>query len=101
MVKPQEGEVFKIIMLGGKSFEIKYGYYEDYERNAGDPIPIYPDFIKEPCYANDGRPFVTQMQDTCKTASDRHLDGFCVECKHFCYGEDLIGFCNFGKNKHK
>ena len=50
MIKPQEGELFKIITLGGKSFEIKYGYYEDYERNMGDPIPIYPDFIKAPCY---------------------------------------------------
>ncbi len=98
-MKPKEGELFKIIVLGGKTFEIKYGYYEDYERNVGDPIPIYPDFIKEPCYACDGRPFVTQMQDACKNASGKHLDGFCVECKHFSYGDDLIGFCNFAKNK--
>lgn len=97
----KEGDLFKIISLGGKEFTIKYGYYEDYERAHGDPIPIYPDFIKEPQYADDGRIFVTQMQDSCKYANSKIKDGFCVECKYFRYGDDLIGFCNLGKNKKK
>ena len=101
MNKPCEGDLFKIISLGGNTFEIKYGYYEDYEREHGDPIPIYPDLIKEPLYADDGRMMVTEMQDMCRYASNKHKDGFCVECKHFCFGEDLIGFCNLGKYKKR
>lgn len=101
MNRPKEGDFFKTISLGGKTFDIKYGYYEDFERDRGDPIPIYPDFAKAPEYADDGRPIVTQMQYTCKHASIKRKDSFCVECKHFCHGEDLIGFCNLGKNKRK
>lgn len=99
--KVKEGEDFKTISIGGSTFTIKYGYYEDYERELGEPIPIYPDFKKEPTYADDKRLFVTQMQDTCKYSNVKTEDSFCVECKHFRYGEDLIGFCNHEKNKKK
>lgn len=94
MDKQIEGELFKLISLGGKTFEIKYGYYEDYERDRGDPIPIYPNFLCEPCYADDGRPFVTAMQDLCENASTDIPDGFCVDCEFFSHGDELIGFCN-------
>ena len=98
---PKEGELFKVIPLGGRTFEIKYGYYEDYERKYGEPIPIYPDFVKEPCFADDGKPFVTQMQDACEHAKSDIRDSFCVECKHFSHGDELIGFCNHRKRKYK
>ena len=99
MNKPKEGEIFKTVSIGGATFTIKYGYYEDYEREQGEPIPIYPDLKKEPAYADDGRLIVTQMQDTCKYSNVKTKDSFCVECKHFRYGDDLIGFCNHRKNK--
>ena len=99
--KPKEGEIFKTVSIGGATFTIKYGYYEDYEREQGEPIPIYPDLKKEPTYADDGRLIVTQMQDTCKYSNVKTKDSFCVECKHFRYGDDLIGFCNHSKNKKK
>ena len=98
---PNEGDVFKVISLKGQTFEIKYGYYEDFERKWGEPIPIYPDFINNPCYTDDGKPFVTQMQDACEHGGKRDAESFCVECNHFRYGEDLIGFCNLAKNKKR
>lgn len=91
--KAKDGELYKVISLGGKEFEIRYGYYEDYERESGEPIPIYPDFIKNPCKTDDGRPFVTQMQAICEYGTSSFEDGFCVDCKHFVEGEELIGIC--------
>lgn len=99
MKTPKEGELFKTIPLGGRIFEIKYGYYEDYERDRGEPIPIYPDFLKNPCFADDGKPFVTQMQDACEDAKIGIPDSFCVDCEHFRYGNELIGFCGLDKRK--
>ena len=32
MEKIKEGDLYKIIELFGRSFEIKYGYYEEYEK---------------------------------------------------------------------
>ena len=93
MNKAKDGELYKTISLGGKKFEIRYGYYEDYERESGEPIPIYPDFLKNPCQTDDGRPFVTQMQSLCEHGTSSFKDGFCVDCKHFIEGEDLIGIC--------
>ncbi len=99
MTKPREGDIFKVILLGGKKFEIRYGYYEDYERETGEPIPIYPDFIKDPCMTEDGRPFVTQMQELCEYGTSDFTDGFCVDCKYFTEGDELIGICNCNETK--
>ena len=99
MTKPIEGEVFKTIRLFGNVFEIKYGYYEDFERDQVDPIPIYPDFLKEPSYTDDGRPFVTQMQELCKYGTSHFSDGYCVDCQYFQEGDELIGICTCQENK--
>lgn len=103
MKKPAEGDIFKIITLHGKSFELRYGYYEDYERESkyGEPIPIYPDFLKEPEYTDEGYPFATQMQDVCEHC-DGHLseDACCVDCSHYLNGDDFIGIC-LSKNRRR
>lgn len=95
MKKYVEGELFKIITLHGRSFELRYGYYEDYERESeySEPIPIYPDFLKEPQYTDEGHPFVTQMQTLCEHGKSNYSDGVCADCSHFLYGEELIGIC--------
>ena len=95
MKRPMEGDVYRTVSLHGKTFELKYGYYEEYERESrfGEPIPIYPDFLAAPEYTDEGRPFVTQMQSLCEYGESSYTDGVCADCLHFEQGEDLIGIC--------
>lgn len=90
---PKEGDLYKVLTVSGHTFQVRYGYYEDFERQYNDPMAIYPDFIKEPRYTDGGEPLVTAMQDTC-----RHFQGgpdgdTCGECQYYRRGEDLIGIC--------
>lgn len=104
MKKPIEGELFRRLSLHGRTFELRYGFYEDFERESDfkEPIPIYPDFLKDPIYTNDGYPFVTQMQDVCEWAeSSAREDACCVDCKHFVQGEELIGLCKCEARRRK
>lgn len=91
---PKENDLYNIIELHGRRFEIRYGYYEEIDR-AYEPIPIYPDFIKEPVYTDDGAPFVTLMQNPCESfePSGRCSDLDCGNCKHMERGEELIAVC--------
>ncbi len=100
MNKISDGDLFKIINIYGNKFEIRYGYYEDYEK-WGEPIPIYPNFKENPVYTSDGKPFVTQMQEICGNGSSKFKEGFCADCKYFKQGDDLIGVCKNPKNKRK
>ncbi len=91
-----EGELYRVLEAFGKHFEIRYGFYEDFERGSSEPIPIYPDFANEPQYTPDGSPFVTQMQDMCPHATFRAeglTDECCGNCSHFRAGTELIGKC--------
>lgn len=101
MSERKDGELYKKISLRGKDFEIRYGYYEDYEKESefNDPIPIYPDFEKDPIYTDDGYPFVTQMQSACKYGDSSFSDGFCVDCSYFMHGDDLVGICECPEKK--
>ncbi|MBQ7225141.1 MAG: hypothetical protein IJX02_00900 [Clostridia bacterium] len=95
----KDGDLYRVVELYGKSFELRYGYYEEYEREKCDPVPIYPDFRKSPVYTNEGFPFVTQMQELCQHGESRFEDGCCVDCRYFENGEELIGICKSPKNK--
>ncbi len=99
MKKAREGDLFKIIELYGQIFELRYGYYEEYEREKGEPVPIYPDFTRQPVYTNEGFPFVTQMQELCQHGVSPFEEGCCVDCPHFEAGDELIGICKNIKNK--
>ena len=43
----RDGDLYKTVTVHGKTFELRYGYYEEYERESlfSEPIPIYPDFL--------------------------------------------------------
>ncbi|MBE6537541.1 MAG: hypothetical protein E7673_06280 [Ruminococcaceae bacterium] len=100
MDKIRDGGLYKIIEILGKTFEVRYGYYEAYEREAGEPIPIYPDFLKAPEYTVDGRPFVTAMQDSCAHAKLKDYSfGFCNDCEFYEHGDDFIGVCTCKQNR--
>ena len=89
----RDGDLFKVVTLYGKTFEIRYGYYEEYERHREEPVPIYPDFKASPVYTNEGYPFVTQMQELCDHGKSPFPDGCCVDCEHYRHGDDLLGIC--------
>lgn len=98
----QEGALFKVIHIHGKSFPIYYGYYEDCDRDnpAVEPMPIYPDFIAEPQYTEEGYLFVTKMQDACQYY--RGVDANekdCAECEYYKHGDELLGVCVCVKNR--
>ena len=99
-----EGDLYKIITTFGKKFELRYGYYEEGDRRNPlcEPVLIYPDFLKDPVYTEDGRPFVTMMQDACKCYAGetrQTFDTTCAECKYFSRGEELFGVCTCLKNQ--
>lgn len=98
MHKIRDGDLYRVVELFGQRFELHYGYYEEYERHSGEPVPIYPDFKKSPVYSEDGHPFVTQMQELCAHGESKFTDGCCVDCKHYSHGDDLIGICTNEKN---
>lgn len=101
MNKIREGELYKTVELFGHAFELRYGYYEEFERERGEPIPIYPDFKNSPVYTKEGFPFVTQMQELCEHGTSKFKDGCCADCEHYHHGEELIGICTNEMNKQK
>lgn len=98
MHKIRDGDLYRVVELFGQRFELRYGYYEEYERHSSEPVPIYPDLKKSPVYSEDGHPFVTQMQELCAHGESKFTDGCCVDCKHYSHGDDLIGICTNEKN---
>ena len=95
---PKEGDLYKIVTTFGKSFELRYGFYEERDRLSPlcEPAIIYPDFVREPLFTETGEPFVTMMQDACtnyKGNTKRTPDSTCAECKHFKKGEEWFGIC--------
>lgn len=101
MSRIREGDLYRIVTVYGKTFELYYGYYDDIER-AGkhtEPIPIYPDLVRYPLYTEDGSPFVTEMQDICSHFLGREGEESCLACRHFEKGDELIGICKCEKRK--
>jgi len=98
-VTAKEGELYKTVELHGHRIELRYGYYEEFERERGEPIPIYPNLKEQPIYTKEGFPVVTQMQDLCENGSSPFPDGCCAECEYFQQKEDMFGICTNPKNK--
>ncbi len=99
---PKEGDLFKIIEIHGKRFEIRYGFYEESDRQSkfAEPIEIYPDFIKEPQYTDEGVPFVTAIQMPCgHFGGKRDENSTCEECSFYQHCEELLGICICPENK--
>lgn len=93
---PKEGDLYKIIELQGRVFEIRYGFYEECDRHSqyAEPMEIYPDFIKEPVFTDEGIPLVTAFQSPCKYfRGELNENSTCEECASYRQGEELIGLC--------
>lgn len=99
---PKEGDLYKIIQIHGKTFEIRYGFYEECDRNNqfAEPIEIYPDFIKQPQYTDAGIPFITAIQTPCRHFSGkRDTNSVCEECAYYQHGDEMLGLCTCPHNK--
>ncbi len=99
---PKEGDLYKEVTIAGKTFRLLYGYYENFERESlfNEPMPIYPDFIREPHYTAEGTPLATAMQNVCKFYNGRNdEDSSCSDCVFFEKCEELFGLCNCPQNK--
>ena len=93
---PAEGDIFKTIAVGGHTFTIRYGYYTDSEREVMGPIPIYPCFIRQPLYTQDGFPLITVFQDACEhyiPTDGTEGDAWCADCMHCSREQEAIGIC--------
>lgn len=97
----KEGELYKSVTVHGRTFELRYGYYDEKERfgRYSEPIPIYPDFTRDPQYTDDGQPFVTAMQDPCEHFIGRDRSIGCYGCSYFSDGDDLLGVCACKSNR--
>jgi len=84
--KIKEGDVYQTIVVGGKAFIIRYGFYSEKDRKTEEPLPVFPDFITNPEFSECGKPFVTKIQDACEhyeSLSADFGDNWCADCKYF------------------
>lgn len=102
---PKEGDVYKIIRIGDHVFELRFGYYADFERECGEPVVVYPDLIRERRYTSEGNRIVTAVQDSCKyyeVPTHKESDDCCGDCTHFSTQcDDDIGICKCVQNSKK
>ena len=101
LILPREGQLYKAFTLEGHGFELKYGYYEDRERELCPPVVIFPDLVASPLYSSRGYPLVTQIQDPCRhfkphTKAPEH---WCGDCAYFTGEHREIGICSCDANR--
>ncbi len=98
---PKEGDIYKVIHIDGYAFELRYGYYEEYERKTGEPVVLYPDLTRR-IYTADGYPIVTAIQEPCsyyKVSNHKTWNESCVDCIHYSPPGDDIGVCKCKHNQ--
>ena len=94
----KDGELYRTVTTFGRTFELRYGYYDERDRESPlcAPAVIYPDFTERPLYTARGEPFVTMLQDACAHyvgESTPMPDTTCAECGYFERGEEWFGIC--------
>ncbi len=100
----REGDLYKIVTVADKSFDIRYGYTCEGERPRWEPYPMYPDFLVSPEYTAEGYPFVTGDQDICEHYNPKpNVSGenWCNDCTLFDKQEEHIGICRCEKRFRK
>ena len=93
---PAEGDLYKLFVVDGHTFEIRYGYYEENERGRVEPLPVFPDLIKHPVYNEKGYPLAVRIQPACghyRSRREKFPDGWCGDCIHYDGGREEMGRC--------
>lgn len=100
---PEEGEVYKKLTVGGHTFELRYGYYDERERNVCPPVVIWPDLSDGSKRCPEGCHLVTQVQDPCEhyTPTDGREDNWCGDCTYYTGEHREIGICRCEARKHE
>ncbi len=101
-MKIREGDLYDIIIVDEKVFEIRYGFHEEFERHSGEPFPIFPHLDKNAEYTKDGYRIITQMQDPCEDFEFKTKDfseRVCGGCIYFGDNNKLIDICKNERQK--
>ena len=105
--KHKEGDLYKVLTAYGVAFELRYGYYEEIDRENMHPMEIYPNFLENPVYTTEGIPFATAMQKICKhfklksKECDEGEDNTCYQCGYYEKCEELLGVCRCKTRQRK
>ena len=92
----KEGDLYKVVTAYGRTFELYYGYYEEADKNNPyvEPMEMYPNFIDNPVYTDEGVPFATALQKPCQHfKGEADDDNTCYQCAHYEKCEELLGVC--------
>lgn len=98
---PKEGDIYKKITVGGHYFELRFGFYADFERESGEPVVIYPDLTDRKLYSESGDMLVTAVQEPCPhycVSGDGIHNECCSDCEYYMYSGDDIGICSCPEN---
>ncbi len=99
---PKDGDIYKTVKIDEHSFELRYGYYEEFERHNGEPVVLYPDLVKNLCYTKDGYRIVTAIQDPCgfyTVSEHKTRDECCNDCDYYKISGNEIGICTCPENR--
>ncbi len=101
---PKEGDLYMVIHSHGHTFQLIYGYYEETDREYGEPVVIYPDLKNDPIFTKDGYPFVTAVQVPCehyKVEEGRIPEECCSDCIYYKDSKSEIDICLCEKNRKR
>ncbi len=99
-VIPKEGDIYTVVNIGKHTFELKYGYYEEGDRECGEPVVIYPELSD--IYTEEGLKIVTAIQTPCKHYKVQKGCGreeCCSDCIYYPNRRAEIGVCKCEKNR--
>lgn len=93
---PNEGDLHSVVSVGGYTFELRYGYYDERERAGGEPFVLYPDLQTKPLYTEEGYRIVSAIQSVCEhyaVPDGKERENCCYTCVHYPNRTGDIGIC--------
>lgn len=90
------GDLYKVITVAGRSFEIRYMDCGDYDPDSkGEIIPDFPFFDEQPEYTDDRYPFTNLLNDSCEhyKTNEATPENTCRDCIYFKDAVEEIGVC--------
>lgn len=99
---PKEGDLYATVSVGGHTFDIRYGYYEESDRTLCEPVVVYPDLKNKPVFSPEGYRLVTAVQGPCEhyAVTDGHEpEECCSDCMYYPNAKEEIGVCRCKHNK--
>lgn len=98
---PREGDIYKVLRIDGHTFELRFGYYAEFERENCEPVVLYPDLSAEKRYTKNGHRIVTAIQEPCSSfegPEHKVTDACCRDCIHYLQPDAEIGICGCTHN---